>query len=218
MQVALVTGGTSWIAKATASKLESAGWKVIVTTRADMDVTDPVSVQSFVDKLDRIDALVNIAGGIYDHADRKTFVQTSPKAFDSDMDTNFHSVVNVCRSVLPRMVTQQSGSIVNLVSGAALTGFPRMAAYSAAKAAVLAFTRTIAQEIGIHGIRANCILPGYTLSRWNPVPKPNIKAPSPLGRPTTPQDVSEAISFLVSDQASHITGACLDLSGGVALH
>lgn len=218
MKNVLITGGTSWIAQATADKMERDGWSVFLSIREDMDVTDPVSVADHIRKFDRIDALVNVAGGISREVERKSFLATSPETFDRDMQTNFNSVVNVCRSVLPIMVNQGSGSIINIVSGAALTGFPRMAAYSSAKAAVLAFTRSLAQEIGIHGIRANCVLPGFTLSRWYPEPKPNIKQPSPLGRPTSPEDVAEAIAFLASGGASHITGACLDLSGGVALH
>ena len=183
-----------------------------------MDVTDPASVKAYINQFEQIDALINVAGGLNRNTERKSFLVTPPEDFEAEMQTNFYSVVNVCRSALPIMVNQGSGVIINIVSGAALTGFPRMAAYSSAKAAVLAFTRSLAQETGIHGIRANCVLPGFTTSRWYPEPKPNIKAPSPLGRPTSPEDVGEAIAFLASDGASHITGACLDLSGGVALH
>ena len=250
MNVAVITGATSWMSRATAVKLLGQDWIVILGGKSfdkvdgivdaltspgrvfggTVDVADPVSVDTFIKRIidthGGIDAMINIAGGL-PHASiaqvqppRTVFAETPASEFDWVVNANFNGVVNTTRAVLPGMIAQGSGNIISMVSGAAFTGYPRMAAYSAAKAGVLAFSKTLAQEVGEHGIRVNCILPGFTQSRWNPEPDhaPFNTKMSPLGRITSPHDVADAISFLLSDEANHITGTCMDISGGVALH
>lgn len=250
MKVAAITGATSWMSRATAVKLLEQDWIVVLGGKSfdkvdgivdaltapgrafgsSLDVADPQSVDAFVkrvlDSHGQIDAMINIAGGLRHNSvaqvqpTRKVFVDTSSEDFDWVMRANFDGVVNTTKAVLPSMIERKSGNIVSIVSGAAFTGYPKMAAYSAAKAGVLAFSKTIAQEVGEHNIRVNCVLPGFTQSRWNPAPDhvPFNTKMSPLGRITSPHDVAAAISFLLSDAASHITGTCMDISGGVALH
>lgn len=247
-KVAIITGATSWISRATAIKLLDENWKVVLCGRSFdkvdgvvdaltrpgsvfagvVDVIDSASIDALFTKVlenhGQIDAVINVAGGIPHRSiaqvqpERDVFIKTSKEDFDWTMAANFNGVVNTTRAVLPHMIERKQGNIINIVSGAAFTGYPKMSAYSASKAAVLAFTKTIAQEVGEYNIRANCVLPGFTQSRWNPDTAPINTKISPLGRVTSPHDVANAISFLISDQANHITGSCFDISGGVALH
>jgi NAD(P)-dependent dehydrogenase (short-subunit alcohol dehydrogenase family) len=247
-KVAVITGATSWMSRATAVKLLEQDWVVVLGGKSFdktdgivdaltapgrafgsvVDVTDPSSVDTFVKRIEdmhgSIDAMINIAGGL-PHASiaqkqppRREFIETPADEFDWVIKANLNGVVNTTRSVLPGMIKHKSGNIISIVSGAAFTGYPKMSAYSAAKAGVLAFSKTVAQEVARDGIRVNCILPGFTQSRWNPEGKPFNTSISPLGRITSPHDVANTISFLISDDASHVTGACIDISGGVALH
>jgi len=225
MNVAVITGAKSWIAIETQKKLEANGWTVVMCDRTIMDVQDPMSVRKALSKIladhGRINAMINVAGGIRIRGGselRGNFTTQAPSEFAEIIDKNFMSVVNTSREVIPYLMNTR-GSIVNVVSTAALKGIPRMSAYSAAKGAVLAFSRALAQELGSWQVRVNCVLPGVTTSQWNPHGRNPINTElSPLGRITSPVDVAGAIAYLVSDDASHTTGACVDVSGGVALH
>lgn len=215
----IITGGTSLIAEETVKLLKD--WNVYPCSRTHdnyIDVTDPQSVEAMIDivlcKESSIDAVVNLAGGFQI---KTNFLDTHPEKFKQVMDLNFYGAVNMTRAALPHLMVN-GGSIVNIVSRAAMTGFPKCASYSAAKAALLVFTRTIAQEYAEHNVRANCILPGFTASKRNDGIPQNALPKSPLNRHTTPIDVANMIKFLLSNEADHITGACMDLSGGVALH
>lgn len=212
LKVAIITGATSLMAEETCKKL--VGWDIHLCSRSynGVDVTDPESVKEFLSSVNRVDALINIAGG-KNGISKNKFLDMTPDEFNKIMDVNFNSVVNMTRACIPKM--QNGGSIISIVSAAAYTGLPRMSAYSAAKAAVLAFTKTIAQEYAEQNIRANCILPGYTLSKH--AKETPINKLTSLG-PTKPADVADMIEFLLSNKASHITGSCFDISGGVALH
>src|SRR5262249_44222584 len=121
---------------------------------------------------------------------------------------------------------QRRGVIVNIASGHALKksvsrGAPILPVYSAAKAGVVAFTRSIAIELGPYGIRANCVAPGWTVTPWSDLSDTDIEhiaGDIPWGRMTMATDVAEAVAFLASHRASHITGACLAVNGGTVLH
>ena len=227
MNVAVITGAKSWIAIETKKKLEANGWTVVMCDRTVMDVQDPMSVRKALSKIladhGHINAMINVAGGIRlpnssGKELRGNFTTQAPSEFAEIIDKNFMSVVNTSREVIPYLMNTH-GSIVNVVSTAAIRGIPRMSAYSAAKGAVLAFSRALAQELGSWQVRVNCVLPGVTTSQWNPHGRNPINTElSPLGRITSPVDVAGAIAYLVSDDASHTTGACVDVSGGVALH
>ena len=134
------------------------------------------------------------------------------------MGVNFRGVVNTSRAILPHFMENYEGNIIAIVSKAAYTGFQYKSAYSTAKAATNILIKTLAQEYGPYGIRANTILPGYTKNKRHTKGNPSHTHPSPLGRITYPEDVGNAIGFLLSDDASHITGSCFDISGGSALH
>lgn len=215
-QVAVITGANSWMAKATDKILTLDGWNVVMCDRQYMDVTDREQVKIGIDKIyereGRIDAVINIAGGIHqgDREHRNNFIVTELDEFDWVMRTNFNSVVNTTKASLPYLI-ESRGSIVNIVSTAATVGLPKMTAYSAAKGAVLSFSKALAKEVGLYGVTVNCLLPGVTTSRWNKEGKNPVNGKlSSLGEITSPLYVAEAIQFLLS---SRCTGSCLDISG-----
>jgi NAD(P)-dependent dehydrogenase (short-subunit alcohol dehydrogenase family) len=106
------------------------------------------------------------------------------------------------------------GAIVGIAASWGPHSGPQASIYSAAKAAIIVFSQSLAQEVDPHGIRVNSIAPGNAEARWKK-PEP---VRSPLGRATTGDDIGRAVAFLLSDDVSHITGRCLDLSGGTTLH
>lgn len=242
MPVALITGGASWFSRETSKMLLAEGWSValgeineknLAEVLADLDsprasggrldVTDLGSVRAFVDTVAKqrgsIDALVNVAGGTnYLQMPRLPFVEMKPENWDLVLKPNLYGTLNCCHAVLPQMIAQKSGSIVNLSSGMGLRGTARMTTYSAAKAAIIGFTRALCQEVGQYNIRVNAIAPGSAESRWQPDVKKGGERLPPLGTRTSAKDVANAIVFLISDKSSHMTGTCLDVSGGTALH
>lgn len=244
MPVAMITGGASWFSRDTARLLLADGWQVELSDINEqalddivadlgrpsrlnfgrLDVTDLASVKSYADGIAAerggIDALINVAGGSnYLGLGRHPFHQMNPAHWDLILKPNLYGVLNCCYAVLPHMIKAQKGVIVSVASGMGLKGKANMTTYSAAKAAIIAFSQSLCQEVGRYGIRVNSVAPGSAESRWQPdlVPSGDQHA-SPLGRRTSAEDVANAIAFLVSDRASHISGSCLDLSGGTSLH
>jgi NAD(P)-dependent dehydrogenase (short-subunit alcohol dehydrogenase family) len=112
------------------------------------------------------------------------------------------------------MIARKRGAIVSIAASRGLRGGPQASIYSAAKTAIIVFSQSHAQEVGPHGIRVNTIAPGNAEARW----KEAEQERSPLGRPTSGDDVGRAVAFLLSDDAAHVTGSCLDVSGGTTLH
>lgn len=243
MPTAMITGGASWFSRETAKILLKEGWDLALSdinqqnldevkkelgnppnvSTGILNVTDLDAVRKYVDALaakGRIDALVNVAGGSnYLGVARKPFHETTPEYWTQIIQPNIYGVLNCCHSVLPHMIAAKGGAIVNIASGMGLRGQARMALYSAAKGAIVLFTQAVCREVGQYGIRVNSIAPGSAESRW----APNIEGgthqnQSPLGRRTSALDVANAITFLLSDKASHITGSCMDISGGSSLH
>ena len=182
------------------------------------------SVRAYVaalqNKKGRIDVLVNVAGGSnYLGLGRKKFFEIDPAQWDLIFKPNIYGVLNCCYSVLPGMIKAKGGTIVSIASGMALRGQVGSSTYSAAKAAIVGFTQSLSQEVGPYGIRVNSIAPGTAQSRWFPnLQSEGGQARSPLGIRTSARDVANAIVFLLSERASHITGSCLDISGGSSLH
>jgi NAD(P)-dependent dehydrogenase (short-subunit alcohol dehydrogenase family) len=241
MPVALLTGGGSVLGEGITCALVARGWTVAVTDinldlarqvaasagglpHAEafaLDATDRTQVDALVKTLlarhGSIDALVNGAGGMRGLGIAKTnFAHMSPEAWNRILHVNLQSVLHCTHIVLPSMIAAKRGAIVSIAASRGLRGGPGASIYSAAKAAIIVFSQSLAQEVGPQGIRVNTIAPGNAQARWK---KDDPEAArSPLGRATSGDDVGRAVAFLLSDDAAHITGSCLDVSGGTTLH
>jgi NAD(P)-dependent dehydrogenase (short-subunit alcohol dehydrogenase family) len=241
MPLALLTGGGSLIGEGVTCALVARGWQVAVTDinldlarkvanaagglpHAEamlLDATDRAAVDATVKSLltrhGGIDALINAAGGMRGLGIAKAdFADTTPDIWDRILTANFKSMLNCTHAVLPAMLAARRGTIVSIAASRGLKGGPQASIYSAAKAAIIVFSQSLAQEVGAHGIRVNTIAPGNADARWKKPEHSNER--SPLGRATTGEDIGNAVAFLLSSEAAHISGSCLDLSGGTALH
>jgi NAD(P)-dependent dehydrogenase (short-subunit alcohol dehydrogenase family) len=240
LPLALITGGGSLIGEGIVCALVARGWQVAVTDinldlarkvalaaggmphaeSLALDATDraqvDAAVRALIERHGSIDALVNAAGGMRGLGIAKAdFADTTPEVWDRILTANFKSVLNCTHAVLPAMIAAKRGAIVSIAASRGLRGGPGASLYSAAKAAIIVFSQSLAQEVGAHGIRVNTVAPGNAEARWK---KPQPSERNPLGRATSGADVGKAVAFLLSDDAAHITGSCLDCSGGTTLH
>jgi NAD(P)-dependent dehydrogenase (short-subunit alcohol dehydrogenase family) len=187
--------------------------KADVTSAAEWDIM----VKKVLDKFGRIDILVNNAGGC---TPPRPFLQMTEKDFNFDIDVNLKSTRHGTAAVLPLMIKQKSGKIVNITSGAGINGGMFTAGYAAAKAGVIAFSMGVAKEAAPEGININCVSPGPAVTGFAKNAPPgmleNFPKNLPIRRLTTTQDVANAVTFLASDAASDIVGQVLVVSGGVA--
>lgn len=240
MPVALITGGASLIGKESARRLMEDGWKIVLAdidkkaldaAASDLgganavavemlDVTDLDAVRATVAKIVKthgsLDGMVTCAGGLRGLGyDTKPFTEITPKEWTHTVEVNLVGLMNCCHAALPFMRKAKKGSIINITAG--LYGAKDKSIYSAAKAGANRFFQAIAAEVAKDGVRVNSVMPGSTDARWR---KDGFKTTneSPLGRETTPEDVGNAVAFLMSEDADHITGTILDTSGGTGLH
>ena len=206
-----------------------------------LDVTDRAAavacIDGIVSRFGALDALVNCAGGsLYLRVPKSDFVASDPRHWDRTIAVNLFGTLNCCHAAAAHMKRAGRGAIVNTASGAGLRGGPPSnrqqgaSVYSATKAGIVALTQALAQELGPHGIRVNAVAPGRNESRGKgqadllamqqaeEVLEPGSGRASPLRRFGTPGDIGDAVAFLLSAQASYLTGCCLDLTGGIALH
>ncbi len=203
---------------ATVATLTAAGAAVV---GLKTDVTSASDIRSAVEQVlgrwDRIDVLVNNAGGF---AAMRALEDTSEAEWDAILRSNLTSAFLASKAVLPAMKRQRAGRIVNLASVVARGGAVRVPAhYAAAKAGVIALTRMLALEVAAVGITVNAVAPGTTatdrvLAARTPEETARVAAAIPLGRLGQPAEVADAILFLASDAARFVTGAVLDVNGG----
>jgi 3-oxoacyl-[acyl-carrier protein] reductase len=189
-------------------------------TAMEVDVTSKAMVNNMVDvavrKHGRVDAIVNIGAG---YAPYKGLLHTSEEEWERIVDSNLKSLFLCCQAVLPVMVEQHYGRIVNISSLAARTYSHFLGAhYAAAKAGVLGLTRHIAHEFGPHGVCANAVCPtafyGERLSEiMTPEKEQALINAIPLRRIPKPEDIAPAIAFLASDDAVFVSGVSLDVNG-----
>jgi NAD(P)-dependent dehydrogenase (short-subunit alcohol dehydrogenase family) len=171
-------------------------------------------VQSVLGQFGKIDILVNNAGG---STPPQNFAETVETKWNKDIDLNLRGVLNCTRAVLPHMISRRSGKIVNIASVAGLAGQPSGTVYGAAKAGVIAFTQGLAQEVIESGINVNCIAPGLGATAFfdNMGPELNelVKDMKAANRCIAPEDIGNAVAFLVSDVSRQMVGQCLAVRG-----
>ena len=238
-KIAIVTGGAGGIGSAIVQRLTREGAKIaiadidgqaaqeraaaVIATKGDAlaivaDVTNKQSVEQMVnatkDRWGRIDILVNVAGG----ADRKPVVDMTAQDWDHIVDMNLKSVFLCSQAVLPTMLKQKYGKIVNISSIYGFTGNATRSSYAAAKAGVATFTKSLALEVVHDGINVNAVAPGRITtprvrSHYSDQAWAEAVAQIPMGRTGTPEEIASAVLFLVTDENKYITGQTIHVNG-----
>ena len=232
-RVAIVTGGASGIGEAIAQCLQSAGATTHVwdlkpspvkgVTSHIVDVASPASVNSAVAKITdngtTVDILSNNAGFA---GNTVGLLEADPEEWRRIVDVNLTGTYECCRQVAPHMMSSVAGRIVNMASLAGKEGTPNASAYSAAKAGVIALTKSLAKELAHTNVRVNSIAPAAVatpiLDQVTPEFLQIMIDKSPLKRLGTTEEVAQLAMWLCSDACSFNTGACFDLSGGRATY
>ncbi len=245
-KVALITGGAAGIGKATAQRYAEEGAVVVIcdinssageaTAEAlgiafhPVDISDRQAVQEWVDgvvdEYGRIDVLVNNAGVLRDSQlikwkNGEVVAQMTEESFDLVISVNLKGVFNCTQAVVPQMIAQGSGVILNATSIVGLDGNFGQTNYVATKAGVIGMTKVWSRELGRYGIRVNAVAPGFTATEMvMQMPErilEGMKSHTPLRRLGKPRDIANAYLFLASDEASFITGDVLRVDGGIVV-
>ncbi len=246
-KVAIITGAASGIGRGTALLFAEQGAKLVLVDRdaaglesirselvaqaaavviscGDVSLAETISnvVSLAIETYGQIDIVFNNAG-IMPTGDLQSYPETS---WDSVMDVNVKAMFLMCKLVIPHMIRQGRGSIINTSSVMATLTEPGYEAYSASKAAVIGLTKGIAVSYAEQGVRCNCICPGWVDTPMNQKVAedaggleklyPIIKAQQPLGRMATTREVGYAVLFLASDESSAVTGSALYVDGAAS--
>jgi 3-oxoacyl-[acyl-carrier protein] reductase len=184
------------------------------------DVADEKAVEAAVDAAaarGSLDVVVNNAGVTRDGL----VFRMSAEDWDVVMDTNLKSAFLMCRSAARHMIKQRSGSIVNVSSVVGITGNGGQTNYSASKAGLIGFTKSLAREVAGRGVRVNAVAPGFVdTAMTDKIPeaaKEKLKASIPLGRTGSPDEIAQVVLFLASPMASYVTGETIKIDGGMAM-
>jgi 3-oxoacyl-[acyl-carrier protein] reductase len=245
-KVAIIVGGASGIGKATSYLFAREGARVIIAdmdiesaqkvavdlnsqgysaVAVKVDMTKPADTermaQESLDKFGRIDILANIAGGSRGRFIRDTigpFSESTKEEWDRIIDINLTGPRNCIRAVVNPMIGRKYGKIINLSSLAGLVGGNNACDYSAAKSALIGFTKSLAIELSPLGINVNCVAPGIIgterVRALLPEERKKLIEGSKLGRMGTPEEIANVILFLASDESSYITGETIPVTGG----
>jgi NAD(P)-dependent dehydrogenase (short-subunit alcohol dehydrogenase family) len=244
-KVCIVTGGAKGIGRAYSLGLAAEGARVVVADIVDpeptvkeieagggqalgvgCDVSREEDTQRMatqaLDRWGRIDVLVNNAA-LYGVLKRRPFMEIPAEEWDRVMAVNLRGLFLCARAVFPTMKAQGKGKIINIASSTFFKGVPNYIHYTTSKGGVVGFTRSLARELGEHGIRVNAIAPGFTLSGENEKNMPreqqewNIKIRM-LKRAQVPEDLVGIMVFLASDESDFITGQTISVDGGSIVH
>ena len=237
-EVALVTGASRGIGAAIADELAAQGATVIGTATSDsgadaigarlaaagghgrkLDVTDPGAIDALVDDIAKdfgaVSILVNNAGITRDNL----LLRMKDEDWQAILDTNLSSVFRTSKAVMRNMMKARKGRIVNIASVIGVTGNAGQANYAAAKAGIIAFSKSMAREIGSRGVTVNVVAPGFIdtdMTRGLPEEsKQAMLGQIALGRLGEPSDIARAVAFLAGPSAAYITGETLHVNGGM---
>ncbi len=242
-KVALITGGTRGIGRAIALKLSEKGYNIAISyinnNKKAQEVVDEIeknnvkalAIKADVSKeeevnnmmkvinkeLGNIDVLVNNAGITKDNL----LIRMKTEDWDQVIDTNLRGVFLCTKAVARGMMKKRYGKIVNIASIVGISGNTGQGNYSASKAGVIGFTRSIAKELGSRGINVNAVAPGFIETDMTQVLEDNIKDEMlksiPLNRAGKPEDVANLVVFLCSEKADYITGQVIHVDGGMLI-
>ena len=240
-QVALITGATRGIGKEIALELARNGFDIAVNYRGTIDedlkkeieannvrcefVEADVSnfeqcesmIKETIEKYGRIDVLVNNAGITKDGL----IMRMKKEDFEAVIDVNLVGTFNVTRNVIPYMIKQKSGRIINVSSVVGVAGNAGQTNYSASKAGIIGFTKSLAKEVASRNILVNAIAPGFIDTDMTKVlsdtVKEGINAQIPLKRMGSPKEVAKVVKFLASEDSSYVTGQVINIDGGMVM-
>jgi 3-oxoacyl-[acyl-carrier protein] reductase len=242
-KTALVTGGTRGIGKAIVYRLAELGADVALTYASSSDAAEAIKeelesngsriltfqadaasfddaggvINDIIEEWDKLDILVNNAGITRDNL----ILRMTEEQWDQVMDTNLKSVFNYCKAVARPMMKNRGGSIINISSVVGISGNAGQTNYSASKAGIIGFSKSMAKELASRNIRTNVIAPGYITTEMTGELDEKvleaIKEETPMGRPGESREVADAVAFLASDLSNYITGEVLRVDGGMAM-
>ena len=243
-RVTLVTGGSRGIGAAISRDLAAAGARVAVNYAANReaadavvaeivaaggtavaiggDVADPEAAAAMVDQAEELlgDDLWNLVANAGITRDN-LISRITPEDWERVIDVNLGGTFHVCRAASRKLLRKKRGSIVTMSSVVGLHGNFGQTNYAASKGGVIALTKALAKEVGSRGIRVNCVAPGYISTELTDVLSDDIRGvlldQTPLGRLGEPDDIASTVRFLLSDDASFITGAVLSVDGGLGM-
>jgi NAD(P)-dependent dehydrogenase (short-subunit alcohol dehydrogenase family) len=236
--VAIVTGGASGIGRATAARLAADAYRVAVLDRdragaveaageaglgieADVGAADSVehAIGQVLDRFGRIDLLVNNAG-ITGSRQATTCHATPVEEWDRVLAVNLRGPFLCSKAVLPTMLRQRSGHVINIVSIAGMVPAPGRCAYTASKGGALMLTKSLAIDYAAEGIRANAVCPGFVqtpMTQWrldDPELRRSVLDGIPVGRTAQPEDIAEVVAILASERLAYVTGHAFVIDGG----
>ncbi len=245
LRTALITGGTRGIGRHTCLKLAERGYQTIITYRSSKalaeelrqeiqengwiaphiyqcDMTDFKQVNQVIKAIKKefgkLEVLINNAGVL---GNSKPFLMTGDEEWWFTLNTNVACVVNSCRAALPLMIARKGGNIINITSLSGQRGNPGQSAYSASKAAIVAFSKALHKEMGSLGIRINCISPGLIETDMTKDLKPGYfkqrLANSPLKRMGKPEEVANLIAYMADEAPQYLIGQEITIDGGIGV-